>query len=104
MHLSPYREARLFPNLGYSEGFLRLWSCYPTIGRKRKSDAYMIFLKMGLENGHLEKVIQSVEIHKKTTKWHDRDGAFIPSLCSFLVYRRWEDEIDLEREIEWGEA
>ena len=93
------RDPQLFPQLGYSEGFLRLWEAYPVRGRKRKSYAYMIFLRMGLENGKLESVIKSVELHKKTTKWNKSEGQYIPEIGNFLYERRYEDEID-EKELQ----
>jgi hypothetical protein len=101
MHYYPRREPQLFPPLAYSEGFLRLWQSYPTRGRKRKSYAYSVFLRRGLDNGKLESVIQSVELHKKTEKWHKADGQYIPEIGNYLYYRRDEDEID-PAEIVWG--
>lgn len=95
------REPKLFPPLAYSEGFLRLWESYPVCGRKRKSDAYAIFLKANLENGQLEQVLQSIELHKKTTQWQNHEGKFIPTIGNFLLYRRYEDEI-AESELDWN--
>lgn len=72
----------------YPESFLKFWEAYPK--REGIGAAYKAYQKIKAPRPTLKTILDSIEIHKKTNKWQNKQ--YIPLASTFLNQRRWEDE------------
>lgn len=77
--------------------FERFWKAYPR--KVGKGAAEKSFKKYKPDDSLTERMIASVEAHKKSDQWKKDGGQFIPHPATWLNQRRWEDEIETEEEI-----
>lgn len=75
--------------------FERFYSAYPK--KVARADAEKAWLKIKLDDGMLEKIMAGLERAKRSTKWQEKNGEFIPYPASWLNGRRWEDEVASSR-------
>jgi hypothetical protein len=73
-----------------SQSFDTFWSAYPR--KTNKSFAKRVFDKMAVDQPLLSKILESIEVQKKTV-WKDKDQQYIPHPSTWLNGQRWEDEI-----------
>lgn len=79
--------------------FEKFWKEYPRkIGKKKSKEK---FLKLKPDNILFRKIMESLELHKKTIQWQDIQ--YIPHAITWLNQERWNDEIDLEKEKNSGD-
>lgn len=76
----------------YPESFEKFWSAYPK--KEGKGAAYKSYQKIKAPRPTLKNILDSIETHKKTEKWKNKQ--FIPLPATFLNQRRWEDEFTPE--------
>ena len=72
----------------YPESFEKFWIAYPK--KEGKGAAYKSYQKIKPPRPTLKIILDSIEIHKKTNKWQNKQ--YIPLASTFLNQRRWEDE------------
>lgn len=82
---------------GYSEDFEAFFAAYPK--KVGKGAAFIAWKK----NGHpvVAQVVATVELAKRTAKWIEDDGRYIPNPATWLNQKRWDDEyrtVDDERQ------
>lgn len=73
---------------GYSVEFERFWDCYPR--KVGKGDAFNAWNK----NGHpgVDRLVEIVTMAKRTSKWLESDGRFIPNPATWINQKRWDDD------------
>jgi len=72
--------------------FSVFYSAYPK--KKAKQDALKAWLSLEPTNDLVEKIISSLEKHKRSLDWTKDDGKYIPLPASWIRGKRWEDETD----------
>ena len=75
--------------------FDRFWDAYPR--KVAKPAARKKFESLNPDGQLVEKMIQAVEIQKKSDQWTKDDGRFIPHPATWISQRRWEDELPASR-------
>ena len=74
----------------YIDHFNKFWVAYPK--KVSKTTAEKSFKKLKVDDELLIKMIDSLEVHKQSKQWQDRQ--FIPNPSTWLNQRRWEDEVE----------
>jgi hypothetical protein len=75
------------------EQFAAFWIAYPR--KVAKPDAERAWQKLALHNGDFERVMNALETQKRSPKWREQEGQFIPHPATWLNGRRFEDEADV---------
>ena len=78
---------------GYSDDFLEFWKEYPK--KVGKGDAFKKWKKTKLTNTDKTDIMNALNWQKKSDRWRDSNGRFIPNPSTYISQRRWEDEPDL---------
>lgn len=71
-----------------TEAFEQFWSAYPR--KEGKQKALEEFLKVEAD---LDVLLLALEKHKKSAQWQKNGGQFIPHAATWLVGKRWMDEL-----------
>jgi hypothetical protein len=79
------------PPISPNGGFELFWKSYPRKESKGAAEKAWLKLKPGKEL--LEKILLSIEQHKKIEQWTKDNGAFIPYAQKFLNNKYYEDEV-----------
>ena len=74
----------------YIDQFNKFWGAYPK--KVSKATAEKSFKKLKVDDELLIKMINSLEVHKQSKQWQDRQ--YIPNPSTWLNQKRWEDEIE----------
>ena len=77
----------------YSDDFLEFWKEYPK--KVGKGDAFKKWKKAKLTNTDKTDIMNALNWQKKSDRWRDSNGRFIPNPSTYISQRRWEDEPDL---------
>lgn len=77
----------------YSDDFLDFWKEYPK--KVGKGDAFKKWKKAKLTNTDKNDITNALNWQKKSDRWRDSNGRFIPNPSTYISQRRWEDEPDL---------
>lgn len=82
-------------NLDIVQKFNIFWKAYPRPKNRiwHKSLALRAFVG-ALKVAPLERILEGLEIAKRTEQWRKDGGQFIPMPSTFLNQRRWEDYIN----------
>lgn len=67
------------------------WKHYPR--RQAKQDAIKAFVKLNPSEELLNRMIEAIEVRKRTKDWQKESGQFIPLPATWIRGRRWEDEV-----------
>ena len=78
------------PNPKWSEQFHEFWKAYPL--KMSKGPAEKAWMKLDHSSDLFDKILASIEIWKKSERWNDQGGKFIPYPASWLNAKGWEDE------------
>jgi len=73
------------------ESFKKFWAVWPK--HIAQADAEKAWLKISPTNGQVEVICHAVERWKKSQKWQENNGEFIPYPATWLNGKRWRDEI-----------
>ena len=82
------------------EGFDLFWKEYPK--KRGKGPAERAWLKIAPNNGLYETIISAITKQKAWPDWVKDQGQFIPYPASWLNQKRWEDEIEEQKEERTG--
>ena len=74
----------------YIDHFNKFWGAYPK--KVAKSTAEKSFKKLKVDDELLIKMLHSLEVHKQSKQWQDRQ--YIPNPSTWLNQKRWEDEVE----------
>lgn len=74
--------------------FEKFWKSYPR--KVGKGAAEKSFKKYKPDDALTERMIASVEAHKRSDQWRRDGGQYIPHPATWLNQRRWEDELEEE--------
>lgn len=74
----------------YSPSFLGFWMAYPV--KVGKGKAWQSWKRLAPNAPMVEQIMAALEVHKKSSKWGEENGRFIPHPATWLNQRRWEDE------------
>ena len=74
----------------YSEDFLCFWKEYPK--KVGKGDAFNKWKKAKLTRADKEDILTALSWQKKSDRWSDSKGRYIPNPSTYISQRRWEDE------------
>lgn len=74
----------------YSDDFLNFWQEYPK--KVGKGDAFNKWKKAKLTIGDKEDILSALNWQKKSERWRDNNGRYIPNPSTYISQRRWEDE------------
>lgn len=77
-------------NNKYIDYFNKFWGAYPK--KVSKTTAEKSFKKLKVDDELLIKMINSLEVHKQSKQWQDKQ--YIPNPSTWLNQKRWEDEIE----------
>ena len=77
----------------YSDDFLDFWKEYPK--KVGKGDAFKMWKKAKLTNTDKTDIMNALNWQKKSDRWRNDYGRFIPNPSTYISQRRWEDEPDL---------
>ncbi len=77
----------------YSDDFLYFWKEYPK--KVGKGDAFKKWKKAKLTNTDKTDIMNALNWQKKSDRWRNDYGRFIPNPSTYISQRRWEDEPDL---------
>jgi len=77
----------------YSDDFLDFWKEYPK--KVGKGDAFKKWKKAKLTNTDKTDIMNALNWQKKSDRWRNDYGRFIPNPSTYISQRRWEDEPDL---------
>ena len=83
--------------------FLIFWECCPLKAKKPK--ALTAFLKLKPDRSLLDRMLEAIELQKRTRAWRKNNGQFIPHPATWLSNRQWEDSVvpDIGGESVWDE-
>lgn len=76
--------------------FDRFWAAWPKTRKTGKGAAEKSWKKMGCE-AIADKIMLSVEAHKKSIQWTKDNAAYVPLPATWLNQKRWEDEVQVKR-------
>ena len=76
--------------LPLDEGFQRFWSAYPR--KVSKSCCEKAWQRINPCPALTERILDSLEAHKGTKQWQDKQ--YIPHPSTWLNQKRWEDELE----------
>ena len=79
----------------YTPNFLKFWEQYPK--KTGKGEAFKSYKKILEPKPTLKQILDSLELHKKTEQWKDKQ--FIPNPSTWINQRRWEDEFETDTPI-----
>jgi hypothetical protein len=85
----------------YPPEFESLWRAWPRRGRVKKGDASRAYKTLAGSRPPLAELLGAVAILKRSARWREEDGRFIPHLGTALRAHYWNDaevEEELERE------
>ncbi len=83
-------EQREFKKKLLEDSFDKFWRNYPKkAGRKQAFDAFM---KLSPDSELLRKMIDVMDLQKKSEQWQRENGRYIPNPSNWIEGRRWEDE------------
>ena len=74
--------------------FERFWKVYPK--KVGKGAAEKSFKKYKPDDALTDRMVTSVEAHKRSEQWKKDGGQYIPNPATWLNQRRWEDELEEE--------
>ncbi|MBE6802009.1 MAG: hypothetical protein E7530_03900 [Ruminococcaceae bacterium] len=77
----------------YSDDFLDFWKEYPK--KVGKGDAFKKWKKAKLTNTDKTDIMNALNWQKKSDRWRNDYGRFIPNPSTYISQRRWEDEPDM---------
>jgi uncharacterized protein YlbG (UPF0298 family) len=88
----PAKKTKSKKNLDYDDHpeFLEFWNVYPNKDGKYKALEIWVEIKPPID-----KVLHTLSWQKKTVKWNEKEGTFIPMPSTYLNQKRWEDEPSL---------
>jgi hypothetical protein len=75
--------------LVWDENFLRFWEAYPK--KAAKGDAYKAWKKLRPGAKMVESILHALEVQKRSVKWREDNGKYIPHPATWLNGTRWED-------------
>ena len=73
----------------YDLFFEQFWQAYPR--KVSKQTAYKAFLRLNVTQEILDKMLQAIEVQKKSDQWQDE--RYIPHPTTWLNGARWNDEL-----------
>jgi len=76
--------------------FQQFWDAYPRKNGKGKAEDS--WRKIHPDEALTQKILASVDAHKKCDQWVKDGGQFIPHPATFLNQRRWEDETKIVKQ------
>ena len=74
----------------YSEEFLSFWKEYPK--KVGKGEAFKQWKKARLTENDMLEILNALKWQKKSDRWCNSNGRYIPNPATYLSQRRWEDE------------
>jgi len=81
------------PNPNTIDGFDDFWKAYPRKTAKEDArKAYAVLMKKK-DAPTIERLIESIEAHKRSEAWKKDDGQFIPHPATYIRQGRYDDEI-----------
>lgn len=92
------RVVKIEPDDTYTADFLEFWAVYPK--KVGKGDAFRKWQTIVKSQKNKELVIHSVETHKRSDRWKEEGGKYIPNPATFLHQRRFDDEVQTTEEAE----
>ena len=78
--------------------FKKFWESYPK--KVGKPVAEKSFKKLKPTESLLKEILQGLNKYKETEQWQKDNGQFIPNPATFLNQQRWEDQVEIEEEVE----
>lgn len=81
-------------NCYLNEKFNIFWNKYPK--RVGKEKAKRAFFKICLDDVVFSKILDALEKFKNTSDWKKDKGQFIPYPASWINQKRWEDEFEID--------
>jgi hypothetical protein len=76
----------------YTDDFERFYKSYPN--KRKKHDAFKAWHQTEKRRPKVELLLEALEAQKKTAKWAEEDGRFIPYPASWLRAGCWDDDIE----------
>lgn len=74
-----------------SATFNQFWNTYPK--KENKTEAEEVWVTLNPSDELVNTIIMSVNNWKKTERWKEEGGRYIPQAGKWLQNRRWEDEL-----------
>lgn len=71
--------------------FDKFWKTYPK--KENRVDAEKAWNELNPSDELVDTIISSVNQWKKTSRWQEEDGRFVPQAGKWLLNKRWEDEV-----------
>lgn len=96
--LTDMKVVKVEPDDVYDADFLEFWAVYPK--KVGKGDAYRKWKSTVKSEKTKEIVIHSVETHKRSDRWLEEGGKYIPNPATFLHQRRFDDDVKTTEEVE----
>ena len=81
------------------ERFETFWKEYPK--KINRAKALMWFEKNSPDDETFNIMIEKLKAYKNTKQWQKDNGQFIPYATTWLNQKRWEDEIEVEEELNY---
>ena len=78
----------------WEKNFETFWGVYPK--KQAKAKAKQWFEKNKPNDELMNRILESLDLFKKTNQWTKDNGQFIPLPTTWLNGKRWEDEIPVE--------
>ena len=82
--------------------FDQFWRAYPK--KRSKGQAEKAWQKIKPDASTFQRIIEAIEIHKRSNDWQKESGAYIPYPATWLNAKCWEDEINLDKGTPWEGA
>lgn len=77
--------------------FDEFWELYPR--KIAKKDARSAWQRIKVTQEIWERIVRSIEAHKRTESWLERGGIYIPYASTWLNGERWDDEIQVDIQV-----
>ena len=68
--------------------FTQFWNAYPESARNRREDAWEAWKQLNPDKQTAVRILNQLEAWKKSSRWMDDNGAFIPQPANFLSEKR----------------
>ncbi len=77
-----------------SKNFLLFWESYPK--KTGRLASWKTWKKMRLDS-KIDTLLSALELQKKSSKWTEEGGRFVPNPLTWLNQGRWDDEVRVEK-------
>jgi predicted phage replisome organizer len=78
----------------YSDSFISFWTAYPS--KVGKDAAWAAWSKRNGRLPNITLILSAIETQKKSRRWQEEEGRYIPNPATWINQGRWADELEIQ--------